>query len=149
MGLLDSLAGEALSAFSNSAGSAGAAVPEGATHPGMGDVISGLLNSNSGSGGLAGLVQSFEQNGLGGVVASWVGTGQNLPISAEQIQAVLGSEQVQAIAQKLGLSTDAAAQALAHVLPQAVDHVTPQGEVPHNDLIDEGLALFKAFSARS
>jgi len=63
-------------------------------------------------------------------VASWVSTGQNLPISAEQLQSVLGNEQVQAIAQKLGFTPQEVSAHLAELLPQVIDKLTPDGNVP-------------------
>ncbi len=108
------------------------------------DLIGGLLGSQQ-IGGLAGLVTAFEKNGLGGVVASWVGTGQNLPISAEQLQAVLGNEQVQAIAQKLGLSTQDASRSLAELLPQAVDKLTPTGTLPEDTAAGGLTGMLKGF----
>ena len=67
-------------------------------------LATGLLQViNNTPGGLSGWVQSFHDKGLGGVAASWVGTGQNLPISADQIQQVLGSDQVKQLAAKAGL----------------------------------------------
>ena len=94
-----------------------------------------LLNSavellNSHPGGLTGLVQQFHDKGLGDVVSSWIGNGQNLPISAEQIQSVLSDEQVQQFAQKLGISPDTASGHLAQLLPEIVNHLIPNGEVP-------------------
>ena len=102
--------------------------------------LSVLSNQN---GGLSGLVQQFASNGLGHVVSSWIGTGQNLPISPEQLQGVLGSEQVQAIAAKAGLSPDAANTGLAQVLPQLIDNLTPNGEMPQGDLMSRGMELLK------
>jgi uncharacterized protein YidB (DUF937 family) len=95
--------------------------------------VGNLLNNQQG--GLSGLISAFEQNGLGNVVASWVGTGQNLPISAEQLQSVLGNEQVQAIAQKLGFSTQDVSAHLANLLPQVVDKLTPGGTVPEGNAV--------------
>ena len=87
-------------------------------------------------GGLQGLVQSFHDKGLGGVVSSWVGTGQNQPITADQIHQVLGSEQVQALAARAGISPDAAGSAIAQLLPTLVDKLTPNGQVPpHSDVM--------------
>ncbi len=68
---------------------------------------------NNQPGGLSGLLQQFHDKGLGGLVTSWVGTGQNLPISADQLQQVLGSEQVKELAAKAGISPDAATVAHA------------------------------------
>lgn len=154
MGLLDQLANEALSALANPGGGqsgSGGDPAAAAAHPGMMDVLTGLLGGqgggNGGAGGLGGLLAMAQQAGLGNVVASWIGTGQNLPISADQLQSLLGSDQVAAIAQKLGLSPDVASQMLSQVLPHAVDHLTPDGQVPHNDLVEQGLAIFRSLSA--
>jgi uncharacterized protein YidB (DUF937 family) len=118
MGILDSLAGEVLSQFS------------GSHHPeGMLEAVTTMLNDPR-TGGLQGLVTTFEQGGMGGVIASWIGTGQNQAISADQLQAVLGSEQVQAIASRLGLNTQEASGHLAQLLPQLVDKLTPDGTIP-------------------
>lgn len=117
MGLFDAVAGQLL-------GGSGAA---GST--GLIEAIGGLIN-NPATGGIQGLVSTFEQHGLGGVMQSWISTGQNLPISAEQIQAVLGSGQLQGIAQSLGLSTEAVGGQLANLLPQVIDGLTPDGQLP-------------------
>ncbi|MBR9978624.1 MAG: DUF937 domain-containing protein [Bacteroidetes bacterium] len=93
---------------------------------GMMDAIGGLL----GGGGVQGLVEKFTKCGLGETVGSWIGTGSNLPISADQIKSVLGSDQVAAIAGKLGIDTDEAAGGLASLLPQVIDKLTPDGNVP-------------------
>jgi uncharacterized protein YidB (DUF937 family) len=98
--------------------------------------------------GLSGLVQSFHDKGLGGLVTSWVGTGQNLPISADQIQHVLGSTQVQQLAAKVGISPGAASSQLSQLLPTIVDKLTPNGEMPQQgNLIEMGLNLLKSFEA--
>src|SRR3974390_336688 len=80
-------------------------------------------------GGLQGLLQSFHDKGLGGVVSSWVGTGQNLPISASQIQQAMGSDQVKQLAAKVGISPDVAGPAIAQLLPALIDKLTPNGQV--------------------
>jgi uncharacterized protein YidB (DUF937 family) len=89
--------------------------------------ITGLLNGHEG--GVGGLVQAFERGGLGEIAQSWVSTGGNLPVSADQIQAVLGSGVVAQFAEKLGIDPQAAAGHLAQLLPQVVDHLTPNGQV--------------------
>ncbi len=95
-------------------------------------------------GGLEGLIQSFQQGGLGEVVNSWVSTGQNLPISAEQIQSVLGGSSLQDIATKLGVTPEQASGSLAEILPQAVDTMTPNGQLPAGgDLLAQGLDMLK------
>ena len=91
-----------------------------------------MLGSNQG-GGLGGLVQAFQQNGLGHLMDSWIGTGQNLPVSSDQIQQALGPK-VQELAQQHGMSTDAVSQALSQFLPGLVDHLTPNGQLPQGGL---------------
>lgn len=83
--------------------------------------------TNNTPGGLSGLVQQFQQGGLGDVISSWVGNGQNQPISADQIQSVLGSGTIQSIAAKVGISPDQVSSELTQVLPKLVDHLTPNG----------------------
>jgi uncharacterized protein YidB (DUF937 family) len=102
---------------------------------------------NNHPGGLPGLVQSFEQQGLGGVVQSWVGNGQNQPVSGEQVQNVLGNDKVQEVASKLGISASEASSAIAQVLPHVVDHLTPNGQVPASgsNLMEMGEGLLRSF----
>ncbi len=96
-------------------------------------------------GGLSGLVQQFHDKGLGDVVTSWVGTGQNLPISAEQIQSVLSNEHVKAFAEKAGISPEVASAKIAELLPTIVDKLTPNGQVPEQSgLLQSGLNLLKS-----
>ena len=98
---------------------------------------------NSQPGGLPGLVQNFHEKGLGGIVNSWVSTGQNLPISADQIRGVLGSEQVQQFATKAGISPDLATSKLAELLPAVVDKLTPDGKIPEGGgLLQQVLGFF-------
>ncbi len=98
-------------------------------------------------GGLSGLLQNFHDKGLGELVTSWVGTGQNLPISADQIQHALGNEQVQQLAAKLGIPSGVVSSQLAQLLPTVVDKLTPSGEVPNqSSLLETGMTLLKSLS---
>lgn len=81
-------------------------------------------------GGLNGLVQAFSKQGLGDVANSWVGTGQNLPISADQIHKVLGAQEVSRFAAQAGVAPEAAGSTLAALLPTLVDKLTPDGQLP-------------------
>ncbi len=81
-------------------------------------------------GGVAGVAAQLEKTGLGQQVASWVGTGGNLPVSAEQIQAALGSDVVKDMAAKFGVPVDKVAELLAQHLPDAIDKATPDGKLP-------------------
>jgi len=136
MGLLDSIAGQVTGALAGAAGG-------GQTHPGLMDVVTSLLAGPQG-GGLGGLVQQFEQQGLGHLVQSWVGTGENLAITPDQVQSVLGEPHIQAVAAKLGLSTADVTNQLAGLLPHAVDSVTPGGALPQGNLLSEALGAFAA-----
>ncbi|MDE3181621.1 MAG: DUF937 domain-containing protein [Acidobacteriota bacterium] len=98
-------------------------------HAGLANGVLDMLKNNQG-GGLSGLVQQFQSNGLGNIVSSWVGNGQNQPISAEQVQSALGSEKIQELAGKAGISPDQAGAGLAQVLPKLIDTLTPGGQIP-------------------
>jgi uncharacterized protein YidB (DUF937 family) len=86
------------------------------------------------AGGVQGLVNMLQRHGLGGAVQSWVGTGANQPVSGEQLgQALQGGglgSLVQEAAGKLGVDLNVLLGGLSQVLPRAVDHVTPDGQVP-------------------
>jgi uncharacterized protein YidB (DUF937 family) len=112
-------------------------------HAGVAQALLGMLADGQ-AGGVAGLLQAFEQGGLGQVAASWVGNGQNLPVTADQIRGVLGSDRIQELAQKAGIPPEEASQAIAAVLPGLVDKLTPGGQVD-SGLLDEGLGMLKKF----
>ena len=94
---------------------------------GMVSVVNNILEKH---GGLQGVVNEFERNGLGSTVKSWVGTGPNKPISSDEVHKALGPDLLQQLAAKSGLSVQDLAQKLSQVLPQAVDRLTPDGTVP-------------------
>jgi len=133
MSILSTLAG-ALEGAANSnpaanpgaptGGLAGAAGPAGA-------LISQILSMiQSRPGGLGGLLQSFQQGGLGHLVESWVGNGQNLPVSVDQLRNTLGTDWISRITQATGLPQGEVEKHLSKLLPQIVDHLTPNGHVP-------------------
>lgn len=95
------------------------------THGALQDVMG--LNQ---PGGLASLVEQFASNGLGQQAQSWIGNGANLPITAEQVEQILSSDQVKALVDKTGLSTDMLLPLVAKILPHAVDQATPGGTLP-------------------
>jgi uncharacterized protein YidB (DUF937 family) len=102
------------------------------------------LVNNPQTGGLEGLIRSFQQGGLGDIVNSWVANGRNLPVSGEQIEGVLGGSVLQDLAAQLGVSPQQASGTLADVLPQLIDQMTPNGELPQGgDLLSQGLDLLK------
>ena len=83
-----------------------------------------------GEGGLGHWVQAFEQQGLGSVMASWVGDGPKQAITSDQLVAVFGQERLQALAQPLGMSPQDLAGQLSGLLPHLVDHLSPAGALP-------------------
>ena len=101
------------------------------------------------NGGLPGIISKFQQAGLGQQAGSWVSTGQNMPISADQLQQVLGSGQIGQIAQQLGLSHGAAGNGLAQALPQLIDQLTPSGQISadHNDMLKQALSMLTSRTA--
>ena len=88
-------------------------------------------------GGLSKILSQFNAAGLGNHASSWVGKGENEPIDVGQLKQGLTTEQIDEVAGKLGVSHDEAANVLAQALPQVIDHVTPDGEVPHHSIIDQ------------
>jgi uncharacterized protein YidB (DUF937 family) len=96
----------------------------------VGSVLN-MINTQQ-PGGLAGLVQTFKDKGLGEVVSSWVSTGPNHSISPEQIQQVLGNQKLQEIAAQHGLDLNQVSTQLAQLLPAVVDKLTPQGTIPQS-----------------
>jgi uncharacterized protein YidB (DUF937 family) len=126
MGLLDSILG-AVSGKSDASGQA---------NPLIG-ILGGLLAQ---SGGLQGLANKFAQNGQGNAFQSWVGMGENQPISNNQIQNALGSEQVNAIATRMGVDPAVASNFLAEYLPKIVDKLTPAGKIDPTADHQQGLA---------
>ncbi len=97
-------------------------------------------------GGLGGLIQKFQSAGLGDVISSWVGTGQNQTVAPDALQGIFGSDLVQQIATKTGLPIQQLLPQIAQHLPQLVDHMTPDGQVPSsgNALLDAGLSFLKS-----
>ncbi len=116
---------------------------------GVGGILGGLAGGKSGGsggglmaallpmiggmlagGGLSKLLSGFQAQGLSSQADSWVGTGPNEPVTAGQVSQVIGDDQIGQIAERLGVSHDEAAQAIAEVLPQVVDRVSPDGQLP-------------------
>jgi uncharacterized protein YidB (DUF937 family) len=132
MGLLDGIVGSVLNNMGNEGQGGGNAMLQ---------MVMGLVQQN---GGLGGLVDNLTKNGLGDQAASWVGNGNNLPVSAEQINQALGSGPLADLAQKFGLDTQALGGQLAQYLPEVVNQLTPQGRLPDNansdELLNKGLS---------
>ena len=126
MGLFDSILG---AASGKTEGSGGAAQLIG--------VLGGLLAQ---SGGLQGLASKFSQTGQGNAFQSWVGMGENQPVSTGQVQNALGPEQINAIATRMGVDPAVASTFLAEYLPKIVDKLTPAGKIDPTADHQQGLA---------
>ena len=152
MGLLDSVIG-ALGGGASGGGRGGAG---GGGQAALINIVLGMLANRGGgqlgaggiggsgggpAGGLGDLMARFQQGGIGDVVASWIGTGQNLPVSGDQLSNVLGSDMLGSIASQLGISNGEAASQLSEVLPEVVDKLTPDGHVPEGGFGDIGAIL--------
>ena len=124
MGLLDSVMGAVMGQVQQQGGITG--------------VLGELLANDGAGGGLRGLVEKFNEAGLGEVVGSWIGKGDNLPVSADQLKEVLGGDLLGKLAGQLGVDPAQASGQLADLLPGLVDQLTPQGVAPENGLGDSG-----------
>lgn len=89
-----------------------------------------LIAMLSKPGALGNLTSAFQGAGLGNVLQSWLGSGQNLPISADQVKQVLGSGAVASLAKSVGIGESDASSALAGLLPQVIDKLSPGGDLP-------------------
>ena len=96
-------------------------------------------------GGLSGILAKFQENGLADITASWVGTGENKPISSQQITDVLGADIITQMAKKFDLDANGLSAQLAENLPKVVDKMTPNGEVSKhsNDLFKVVMSMMK------
>jgi uncharacterized protein YidB (DUF937 family) len=93
--------------------------------------------------GLKSLVEKFHAQGLGEVVSSWIGTGENHPITVDQLRNVLSPEHISELAGKLGLSQEKVLAQLSTVLPGLVDKLTPNGELPKEGMVEQGVEMLK------
>ena len=104
----------------------------------LGPLLAKLLKS----GGLSKLLQGAQTSGLSAQADSWVGTGANAPVSAQEVRGVVGDDTVTELAQQAGISDDQAAEVLAQVVPQVVNGLTPDGKLPADDDLDQLVAKF-------
>lgn len=107
----------------------------------------GPAGAQQGPGGLGDLVAAFDRNGMGELMRSWIGTGPNLPIGPEQLQKALGGDVLGGLAGQAGMSPADASAGLAELLPQLIDRLTPQGQLPSAGLGELG-SIIEALSAR-
>jgi uncharacterized protein YidB (DUF937 family) len=146
MGLLDSVLGGMLGGGQQQQqGGAGALI----------NIVAGMLANQGGGaaaggggaagglGGLAGLAEQFTKGGMGDIMSSWIGKGQNLPIGADQLGSVLGGDLLGKLTQQTGMGQSDLLGQLSQLLPQMVDKATPDGAIPAGGLGDIGAILGK------
>ena len=142
MGLFDSIVGQVMGGLPPSQSAPQVGMPTGGGLGGLSDLgglagaLGGLLANNGSQGGLGGLVSKFDQAGLGEVIGSWIGKGDNAPISGGQLNDVLGDDTVASIASKLGINAATLLPLLATLLPQLIDRLTPHGQASAQGLGD-------------
>ena len=105
------------------------------------DLMSIIMSLIGGQGGINNLISQFAAKGLGDVINSWIGTGKNLPISADQLQSVFGKDKISQLAGKVGMDNNAFTSQLSNLLPQVIDKLTPGGKVPEGDIMSKGMDL--------
>jgi uncharacterized protein YidB (DUF937 family) len=137
-GIMAALLPVVLAMLANRGGGATQAGMPGMGGGGLGDILGQVLGGGAqsgmgGSGGLGALLEGLQRAGQGDVAKSWVGTGQNLPISPDAIGEIFGSGGLSAIARQAGISESEATAGLSELLPEVVDRVTPDGQVPDLD----------------
>jgi uncharacterized protein YidB (DUF937 family) len=152
MGLLDNLLSSAMQQMgqsgSNSGGNLGGMLGSmlgggGGGNAALLQIVASMLSNNGSMGGLGGLLQQFQQAGMGREMNSWISTGQNLPISLEQLTQVFGQGQMQQMAQRAGMDVNQFGGQLGELLPQMVDRLTPSGQMPQGGFEDALGALSK------
>lgn len=129
-----SSSGEASTATAGAGGLLGALLP--------------LLASFLKNGGLNKVLAGFQQQGQSAQAQSWISTGGNEPVSGGDLENVMGREEIATIAEKLGLSEEETADALAQVLPQVVDKVSPEGQLPPENELDDLFAQLAGTASR-
>ena len=123
---------------SGSPGTAAKGMNTAAVVAALGQLLAKLLKS----GGLSKMVSGAQASGLSAQADSWVGTGANAPVSGQEVRSVVGDDTVTELAQNAGITDDEAADVLAHVVPQVVNGLTPDGNLPADDDLDKLVAKF-------
>jgi uncharacterized protein YidB (DUF937 family) len=106
------------------------------------NILGAVMSLVQQNGGLTGVLNMLQSSGLGQQANSWVGTGANANVSADQMSQVFGNAGIGNLAAQLGTSQGQAGSILSQVLPELVNQLTPNGQVPdnHNDLLSQGLS---------
>lgn len=155
MGLFDQVLSSAIGGVMKGGGSQGASNPLAQILGSLGpqnasqsqNILGSVMSMVQQNGGLVDVLGKFAQSGLKKEADSWVSTGPNMPISQDNIQKVFGAQAVQGLAKQTGMNTNDAGSALAKLLPELINQLTPKGNVPanHADLFSQGMSILKGF----
>ncbi len=99
------------------------------------------------NGGIGGVLQSFQQKGYSQQAASWVSTGPNEELAPQAVNDVVGMDELSRLSQQLGVSHEEVSSGMAQILPEMVNHLTPQGSVPADgdDVLNRGMSMLEQF----
>lgn len=111
-----------------------------AKNPELVAAAAGLLSSRARTGGLDGLMDAFRSEGMGDTVSSWLGSGANQAVTADQVKKAIGDDSLSEFASKAGLSAADAGPALAAMLPSLVDKLSPEGKMPEPGSLEGAVA---------
>ena len=134
MGLFDQLAGQVM-------GSLGAQQQDSVSQGALLTSVMGMIDR---AGGLPAILQQLKDSGLSEHVASWIGNGENQTVSGNQMADALGGENIQQVARESGIEPQHVSAGLAQLLPQIINQLTPNGQLPEDGLLGQGLQLLKA-----
>ena len=113
---------------------------------GLGDMLGQVLGGGAGSGGaaggLGGLLQQLQRSGFGEQANSWVARGANKPISPDAMTQIFGHDGLEQISRQAGISQDEASRGLSQLLPEVVDRMTPDGDVPDANALSNSVDDF-------
>ncbi len=143
MGLLDELLGGRNAAAGGTGGD-----PSALIQAVLGMLAGGGQGGAGQGGGLQALIQAFQGKGMGDLMSSWVGTGRNLPINADQMKSGLGPDLLSQLASKAGMAPDDAASGLSELLPGLVDQLTPGGKVPDFGRLQKDMGFLDDFLSK-
>jgi uncharacterized protein YidB (DUF937 family) len=136
MGLLGDLLNSAMSG----GGGANAGAPAtGGLHAGLLEHFLGMIQT----GGLNGIIEKLKAGGLGPAVQSWTGSGPNQPVNGSQVASALGSSEISQLAAKFGIPPDQVASHLSQIMHEVINHLTPNGSVPSQSALSEGISLLR------
>jgi len=107
----------------------------------QGNLVSAVMDIIGSEGGLNGLISKFNSNGLGDVISSWIGTGNNIPVSPNQLEKVLDNNTINSVSSKFGIEKNDLLGSLSNLLPQVVDKLTPDGKMPEGDILSQGMNM--------